>query len=191
MSNAQNRAIAGGIQEHSVGETYPFHPVGIANGDLINWQVHNLQTGEVLSIDGAPGNWAVAESAIYWAARASDWAAIGRVPTGRWRWTKPESAFDRILREKREAREAQHQAAFDKMVREFSATGLADVIDELVREFSLTSRQRADLTRGEAKGYALRAEYVAANESITAGTQADWKDTSVYDDNLPVWWGAD
>lgn len=44
----QARAVAGGLQAHSVGGPYPFLPVGIANGDDLVFEVWNLQTGAKL-----------------------------------------------------------------------------------------------------------------------------------------------
>jgi hypothetical protein len=41
----KDRAIAGGLQEHSVGSTYPFHPVGIGNAESTDWEVHDLMRG--------------------------------------------------------------------------------------------------------------------------------------------------
>jgi hypothetical protein len=46
MNNDQARAVAGGLQEHSVGGHYPWAVVGIGNGDHVHYEVHNLQTGE-------------------------------------------------------------------------------------------------------------------------------------------------
>lgn len=71
---AARKAIAGGLQAHSVGGSYPLHPVYIANGDSGHWEVHNLQTGQKLY------HWLTvtrpwrgdAQMAIDWAADASD-----------------------------------------------------------------------------------------------------------------------
>ena len=59
----QQRAIAGGLQEHSVGGIYPLHIVAIANGDEHRYEVHNLQTGKRAMTDWkkapfVPRSWA-------------------------------------------------------------------------------------------------------------------------------------
>lgn len=43
MSEAQQAAIVGGLQPHSVGDIYPLCVVAIANGDRIVYEVHDLQ----------------------------------------------------------------------------------------------------------------------------------------------------
>lgn len=42
------QAVAGGLQQHSIGGTYPFHPVAFANGDKVHWEVHNLRACTIM-----------------------------------------------------------------------------------------------------------------------------------------------
>lgn len=46
LPTAQKRAIARGLQAHSVAEPYPWAVVGIGNGEAVHYEVHNLQTGK-------------------------------------------------------------------------------------------------------------------------------------------------
>lgn len=48
-SPEQARAVAGGLQPHSVGGYYPWTPVG--RGLTGRFEVHNLQTGQALYYD--------------------------------------------------------------------------------------------------------------------------------------------
>ena len=40
------KAVAGGLQEHSVGANYPYIPVAFVTGDKISWRLMNAQTGK-------------------------------------------------------------------------------------------------------------------------------------------------
>lgn len=82
MNNDQARAIAGGLQAHSVGGTYPFCVVGIGNGDKTHFEVHNLQTDEVLSCGGVPAKFVYSGFARSVAEEASRLIGPG------WTWVK-------------------------------------------------------------------------------------------------------
>lgn len=59
----QAAAIAGGLQEHSVGEYYPLAAVLYEHGDERIITIENLQTGEVAAIGNHPTNWGTFEVA--------------------------------------------------------------------------------------------------------------------------------
>ena len=40
--------LSGGLQQHSIGGSYPFNPVAFANGDKVHWEVHNLRYGTIM-----------------------------------------------------------------------------------------------------------------------------------------------
>ncbi|ASJ79312.1 hypothetical protein HOU10_gp36 [Curvibacter phage P26059B] len=88
----QAAAIAGGLQEHSVGEYYPLAAVMYEhNGERII-TIENLQTGEVNSINGRPINWGSFEEAYkrMESKPTTNWAK-GRVSyvSGRWVVAEP------------------------------------------------------------------------------------------------------
>jgi hypothetical protein len=53
-TTAQEKAIVGGLQAHSVGSCYPFAFVGYGHGDRVVYCLENLQTGEVAAHNGRP-----------------------------------------------------------------------------------------------------------------------------------------
>ena len=76
----QAAAIAGGLQEHSVGEYYPLAAVLYEHGDESIITIENLQTGEVAAVGSHVTHWGTFESA---------YSVIGRVSKGeRIKWTK-------------------------------------------------------------------------------------------------------
>jgi hypothetical protein len=66
MNKAQNAAVAGGIQQHSVGGIYPYAVVGFANGSDVVWHLENLQEGTILvrSDTHLPLAWKSAEGPV-------------------------------------------------------------------------------------------------------------------------------
>lgn len=76
----QAAAIAGGLQEHSVGEYYPLAAVLYEHGDERIITIENLQTGEVA---------AVGNHATHWGTFGFAYSVIERVNKGeRIKWTK-------------------------------------------------------------------------------------------------------
>jgi len=71
LDKAQAAAVAGGIQEHSVGSLYPLAIVGRGGGDAgFHWEVHNLQDGtEAGFLNGLRRQWRSAKPAIEFAER--------------------------------------------------------------------------------------------------------------------------
>ena len=59
----QAAALAGGLQEHSVGEYYPLAAVLYEHGDERIITIENLQTGEVAAVGNHPTNWGTFEVA--------------------------------------------------------------------------------------------------------------------------------
>jgi hypothetical protein len=96
MNAAQQRAVTGGLQAHSVGSSYPFHPVGFGLDGL--WRVDNLQTGRTLHAYGVP--WVgTAQQAIDYA----EAALLGRLPDSPasvWSWAMTKSSYERAQEER-------------------------------------------------------------------------------------------
>ena len=91
----QAAAIAGGLQEHSVGEYYPLAAVLYEHGDKSIITIENLQTGEVHAGANTPCNWGSFERAyrgIEDFANGQPWSKTkGRVSytTGGWVVAEP------------------------------------------------------------------------------------------------------
>ena len=87
MNQDQQRAVAGGLQAHSVGGTYPFCVVGIGNGSDHHYEVHNLQRDTVLYCAGK-------KLTTIRAHVAEDIAAAARSLSGpAWTW-EPRQPYD-------------------------------------------------------------------------------------------------
>lgn len=58
------RAIAGGLQEHSVGGLYPLYVMAIGTGSEHHYEVHNLQDGTVAAyqVDSTRRMWVGSEA---------------------------------------------------------------------------------------------------------------------------------
>lgn len=74
------RAIAGGLQPHSIGGIYPLAVVGIGNGDEVHYEVHNLQRGTILGMQGRPGECVVRKYSTAYTAMAAAEAYLNRTP---------------------------------------------------------------------------------------------------------------
>jgi hypothetical protein len=61
----QAAAIAGGLQEHSVGEYYPLAAVLYEHGDERIITIENLQTGEISALHGWPLDWQTFDEAYH------------------------------------------------------------------------------------------------------------------------------
>lgn len=66
LDKAQAAAVAGGIQQHSVGAHYPFALVGRGGGGASGfwWEVHNLQDGTRAGSERSVRAWDRAEPAL-------------------------------------------------------------------------------------------------------------------------------
>ena len=64
LTHEQKAAIAGGLQQHSVGSLYPLLVVGIDHHKYgLSWVVQNVQTGAYAAIEHVALEWANAEYA--------------------------------------------------------------------------------------------------------------------------------
>lgn len=77
---AQERAIAGGLQEHSVGDIYPLAVVGFGNGDFTHYEVHDIQRGNRLGMQVGPGDHMVRKYRTAQSAMAAAEAHLNRTP---------------------------------------------------------------------------------------------------------------
>jgi len=85
MQQARDRAIAGGLHASSVGSSYPFHAVAIANGDNVEYEVWNLQTGHKLHT-GYSDMHVLRTQTANEAMSLAESAFLGRLPTSYWRF---------------------------------------------------------------------------------------------------------
>lgn len=92
----QAAAIAGGLQEHSVGEYYPLAAVLYEHGDERIVTIENLQTGEISAFHGWPIDWDTFDRAYQRIEEISKGSVVnyakGRVSYVHGRWVVAEPA---------------------------------------------------------------------------------------------------
>lgn len=72
LTHEQKAAVAGGLQQHSVGSLYPLLVVGIDHHKYgLSWVVQNVQTGAYAALEHVVLEWGYAEYAASFLERAN------------------------------------------------------------------------------------------------------------------------
>ena len=85
MTPAQERAVANGIQPHSIGGPFPYSVVGIGNGGQHCYEVRDLRTNEIAVSPTGRTQWEGTEKGASMAGDIASAAVQGRLPPG-WRF---------------------------------------------------------------------------------------------------------